>query len=275
MFKKVLASATLVAVMTSMLGMTAFAADATIPWDTNGGSQEITGDGVPVEPIIQVELPGDLSFGINPLRLDGDEDGKVDAQIVSSDYTISNYSNVDVLITAKTWVTVKDTVDLKKTVTAADDYDKISKELNPTTDKNAMWLVQLLPNAPTEFDATEGTPILKVKDLSYDGTDESTSIAGKTLGSDDKAPTEVLFKLKQFDYTKEEAAQKLDAANVSGFKFAGVLDPNATFVAEDVKVTTIFTLNTLSTKQYEESYGESTINSVKLDVTVTEKKTTP
>lgn len=275
MFKKVLASATLVAVMTSMLGMTAFAADATIPWDTNGGSQEITGDGVPVEPIIQVELPGDLSFGINPLRLDGDEDGKVDAQIVSSDYTISNYSNVDVLITAKTWVTVKDTVDLKKTVTAADDYDKISNELNPTTDKKAMWLVQLLPNEPTEFDATEGTPILKVKDLSYDGTDESTSIAGKTLGSDDKAPTEVLFKLKQFDYTKAEAEQKLAPTNVSGFKFAGVLDPNATFEAEDVKVTTIFTLNTLSTKQYEESYGESSINSVKLDVTVTEKKTNP
>ena len=52
----------------------------------------------PVDPVIEVELPGDLAFGINPLSLDADDDGTADDQIVTSQYMITNYSNVPVLI---------------------------------------------------------------------------------------------------------------------------------------------------------------------------------
>lgn len=267
MFKKVLASATLVAVMTSMLGMTAFAsAPATPEWDTNGGKATVEGDGVAVEPIIQVELPGDLSFGINPLRLDADEDGTADQQIVKVDYTITNYSNVDVLVTAETKATVGDKVELVDVTVAADSYDTNSKELVPSTTagNKAMWLVQLLPTAATTI--TDGVGVLGLTDLNYNGTDLKTTIKGYTITS---TANEVLFKLAKYDYATDTLAPE----NVSGFAFAGAVDPDSTFVEGDVKVSTVFTLKTLTDKQSTGSYDKVTLNGGDLWTTVVKEKT--
>lgn len=268
MFKKVLASATLVAVMTSMLGMTAFAsAPATPEWDTNGGKATVEGDGVAVEPIIQVELPGDLSFGINPLRLDADEDGTADQQIVRVDYTITNYSNVDVLVTAETKATVGDKVELLDVKVAADAYDANSDELLPSTTpgNKAMWLVQLLPTKDATI--TDGVGVLGLTDLNYDGADIDTTIKGYSIKA---TANEVNFKLEKFDYKTET----LKPSNVSGFAFSGAVDPDATFVEGDVKVSTVFTLKTLTDKQSTGSYElvDDPSGSAKFGATVVQEK---
>ena len=43
--------------------------------------------------------------------------------------------------------------------------------------------------------------------------------------------------------------ETLAATNVSGFQFAGAVDPNAAFAEGDVKVKTVFKLTTLSENQ--------------------------
>lgn len=63
--KKVVKTATATAVLTSMLAMPVCAAE----WNTNGGSSTVEGDAYVVQPTIEVELPGDLTFGVNPLML--------------------------------------------------------------------------------------------------------------------------------------------------------------------------------------------------------------
>lgn len=129
MVKKILATAAATAVMTSMFAATAFAAEELPEWNTNGGQSLIEGDTYVVQPVIEVALPGELSFGINPLKLDADDDPETTTdrvQIISGEYTIANYSNVDVLVTANTKV-VGDSVQLAKAATA--EWDTKTSEL--------------------------------------------------------------------------------------------------------------------------------------------------
>lgn len=241
MVKKIMKTGIAVLTVTSMFGLTVFAEDA-LPWNTNGGSTEVTGDAQPVEPTIEVELPGDLAFGINPLKLAvGEGDDAVTDQIVSGQYVITNYSNVPVLIKTETTLTGGDKVDI-----LADAAYESNKDLKATDDKKSIWMVQLNPTAAAAADA-EGNVTLTVEPLKFDGTDKNTTIKGKALGT---TAAETLFKLEAAD---AEGAFK--AASVSGFKFSGAVDPNSTFTEEDqIQVKTVFTLNTLSQNQIDNDY---------------------
>lgn len=268
MFKKFLASATVAAMLTGMLGMTAFAAE----WDTNGGKATVEGEGTMVEPTIQVTLPGDLAFGLNPLYLDADGDTTTkgdDTQIVTGQYVIANYSNVDVLIKAKTKAEAGQT---SSAVLVAHDaeptFNAKSFELEPVTDKKNVWLVQLLPTAAATVDSEQNVTLKFTAPKAASGAlPEQAKISGITL---DGTEQEVLFKLTKYDF----AADKLPATSVSGFAFGGAVDPDSTFADGDIKVTTVFTLNTLTDNQSKTLYKTSTLNTaagVKLDATVVEE----
>ena len=97
MIKKIMRTGIAVLTVSSMFAMTAFAAEENT-WNVNGASTTIEGTAYTVDPIIEVELPGELTFGINPLSLDADEDGTADSQIISGEYLIVNNSNVPVLV---------------------------------------------------------------------------------------------------------------------------------------------------------------------------------
>lgn len=241
MMKKIVAITTAAAAITSLFATSVFAADAEpLPWNTNGGSMEMEGDAYTVDPVIEVELPGDLAFGINPLQLDADEDGNADAQIVSGQYPVINYSNVPVLVEASTTLEAGD----KVAILADADYET-NGDLKATDGKKAIWMAQLYPTSAATI-GTEGEITLKTTDIA--ASNKNADIKGKPLGS---TAAEVKFMLAAY-----KDADGLKPAGVSGFKFGGAVDPNATFDAETdaIKVKTTFTLNTLSQNQVANDY---------------------
>ena len=235
------------ALITSMFATTAFA-DETKAWNTDGGSLTVEGASTTVEATLEVELPTDLSFGINPLKLDVSEDSSKPnkKQIVGADYLITNYSNVDVLVKASTKVTAESTVDLK----TAGAYDDKSFELSPTKDKKAVLLIQALATAITVGTDESVTTTYGDFTASAAASNDATSVNGKAgaiLGAGD---TDILFKLAKNDGT-------LKSANIGAFTFDGSVDPNAAFTDGDVKVTTVFTMSTLTDNQSTNSYEAS------------------
>lgn len=237
MMKKMMKTGLAVFTVTSMFTMTAFASE----WNTNGGETSVEGDAWTVDPVIEVELPGDLAFGINPLSLDADDDGTADDQIVTSQYMITNYSNVPVLINASTTLTGGTNVD----ILADADYET-NGDLKASANKKAIWMVQLYPTAAATI-SEEGNA-LNVTDVA--ATDKNADIKGNPLGA---TAAEALFLLKA------NTGETLDPACVSGFVFGGAADPNATFdETDELKVTTTFTLNTLSANQVDNDYSART-----------------
>ena len=243
MVRKIARAATAALAMTSMLGMTAFAADT---WNVNGGETTMTGDSYAVEPTIEVELPGDLAFGINPLKLAAGEDGTVKDQIVSGQYLVTNYSNVPVLITASTKAEGKNEATLMSAPTFEDNND-----LTHTDGKKNIWLVQMYPKTVTI--SADGEIKLEQDGLKNDGTDTESNVAGNTLGA-----TEVEARFMLDAYSDEAG---LKDVSVSVFTFSGAVDPNASFAEADVTVTTTFKLNTLSDNQKTNDYEALELNS--------------
>lgn len=245
--RRLMATAMTAALITSMFATTAFA-DETKAWNTDGGSLTVEGASTTVEATLEVELPTDLSFGINPLKLDVSEDSSKPnkKQIVGADYLITNYSNVDVLVKASTKVTAESTVDLK----TEGAYDDKSFELLPTKDKKAVLLIQALATAITVGTDESVTTTYGDFTASAAASNDATSVNGKAgaiLGAGD---TDILFKLAKNDGT-------LKSANIGAFTFDGSVDPNAAFTDGDVKVTTVFTMSTLTDNQSTNSYEAS------------------
>lgn len=255
--RKAIATIAAAATMTSMLGMTAFASE----WNVNGGQSTVEGETWVQQPTIEVELPGDLSFGINPLKLNVSETETEDTrQIVSGEYYVTNYSDIPVAVKASTFLTVAADVEVygKDDMVAAkwDTANGKTGELVSSTGKRAIWLVQLYPTAIAL--SNEGVPSMTVTKVTQ-GTTVGTNVLGDTLvaGTDassvTKAPIFVLDAYKEADAVK----------SMAGFMFDGAVDPNGDFVDNDVKVTTVFELTTLTTDKkgdYEGYEAENTVD---------------
>lgn len=266
--KKVIATATTAALVTGMFAGTAMAAE----WNENGGSQTVEGVSTAVQPTISVELPGDLAFGINPLKLDADGDQKTDGQIVATSYGIVNYSNVPVLVNAKTSAQAGTGVTLKDSVT----YNTNTNEMTPTeaTGKE-VFLLQVFPAKTSGVSYSDDTGVtIKGNAITKEAVG---GVKDKTTAQDVGAlvlsgtANSVDFRLAAFE------DDTVKAANASGFTFDGVVNPNATFADGDVTVSTVFTLSVISQKQYANGYGEpentfGQTGKAKVDVSVVEKK---
>lgn len=266
--KKVIATATTAALVTGMFAGTAMAAE----WNENGGSQTVEGVSTAVQPTISVELPGDLAFGINPLKLDADEDQKADGQIVATSYGIVNYSNVPVLVNAKTSATAGTGVNLKTSI----EYNSDTNELKPTADTDKdVFLLQVFPASASGVSYSDDTGVtIKGNTITKAATggvkDETTAQAAGALVLSGTANS-VDFKLAAFEN------DTVKATNASGFTFDGVVNPNATFADGDVTVSTVFTLSVISQKQYDGGYDKPAktfgdTGKAKVDVSVVEKK---
>lgn len=234
--KKLFTTAIAVAAMTAMSTGSVFAAELT----ENGGSATVEGGVYPVEPIISVELPGDLSFGINPLYLDADGNNTADPQIISSDYTVKNFSNVPVAVTAKTEATVATDIEMITAPDASTSYDTNSKELKSSaSDKRAVMLIM---EAPTTAITVSNGEAGAMATTAYTPGQAAADIkkTGKILGAGSDGATTFVFKLAAAN------ADVLQAGGVSGFKFSGAVDPSKNYVDSDVTVKTTYTLQTLT-----------------------------
>lgn len=230
--KAVTAVATIAAITTSMMAIPVSASQQTPEWNTNGGRDEREGGTYVVAPVIEVELPGSLEFGLNPLKLEASEDPAVSnkAQIVSGTYVVTNYSNVPVEVTASTKVTAGADVEMLGATFVAADWDATNKQLNPKTGKKAVLLVQMYPSK------IENDGSMTVGTVTAGRT--AKDIPGDILTTADPATTPC-FVLDSFD---EDNAK----ASMAGFKFDGALDPNAAYTETDIKVSTVFTMNTVT-----------------------------
>lgn len=243
--KKLIASATTAVLVTGMLAGTAMADEL----NENGATQTVTGESSAVQPIISVELPGDLTFAINPLRLDANDDGTKDEQIVATSYGIVNYSNVPVLVNAKTKAVAANNTNLLGTATVA--YDTNTSELTSADGAKDVLLIQAFPVA-TSGVAWSNDTVTITSDKFEKIADAS---AAKAKGGLILSGTEndVNFKLNAVSANGEPAAD-----GVSGFTFVGAVNPNATFDDGDITVSTTFTLTTLTADQYQNGYKATT-----------------
>jgi hypothetical protein len=260
MRKKFLATVTAAAVMTSMFASVAMADDEA--WNKNGGTSTVKGDNTVIEPAIEVELPGDLAFGINPLKLDTDGDAATtddQVQIVSSDYLVINYSEVPVAVTVATSATAKDGV----TLATKGEYDTNTKELKAVDGTKSVFLLQMFPSAIASKEGEVSLTVGSVDTSKDTDADEAKAINASILGG---TANEFILKLA---VEKENST-----ANISGFRLGGAVDPQASFSEGDVTVTSVFTLKTLTDAQYKDGYESDTTNLTNADASVvTVKKT--
>lgn len=283
MTKKRVISTLAAATLVVSSSMTAFAGSPTAApeWGQNGGQSTVTGDSYTVQPVIEVELPAELTFGVNPMKLDADGDATTtgdNTQILSTDYLIVNYSNVPVEIKTETKATVNtveeaagaDPIDFVVAPAAAN-WDSATKELKNDTSKRSVLLIQQLPTAAATV--TGETPTLGVTKPVW-GTDvpAAADIQGQMIGT---TANEVYFLLTANNGT-------LAAGNVSGFTFSGAVNPNTQFYDGEITVSTVFTCNIVTTEQIADT-AKYTPGSVKAgttgvgkvsgyDTTVAEKK---
>lgn len=243
--KKLIASATTAVLVTGMLAGTAMADEL----NENGATQTVTGESSAVQPIISVELPGDLTFAINPLRLDANDDGTKDEQIVATSYGIVNYSNVPVLVNAKTKAVAANNTNLLGTATV--NYDANTDELTSAAGTKDVLLIQAFPSATDGVAWSNDAVTVKAQELKKIADAAGAKAKGGLILSGSE--NDVNFKLNAVSANGELAAD-----GVSGFTFAGAVNPNATFDDGDITVSTTFTLTTLTEDQYKNGYKTST-----------------
>lgn len=244
--KKLIASATTAVLVTGMLAGTAMADEL----NENGATQTVTGESSAVQPIISVELPGDLTFAINPLRLDANDDGTKDEQIVATSYGIVNYSNVPVLVNAKTKAVAANNTNLIGS-TGTVTYDPNTSELTSTGGAKDVLLIQAFPEASKGVTWSNDTVTVKPQDFTEIADVAAAKGKGGLVLSQNE--NDVNFKLNAVSANGEPAAD-----GVSGFTFVGAVNPNATFDDGDITVSTTFTLTTLTADQYGKGYKTNT-----------------
>lgn len=246
MIKRKLVSALVAATMlTTVFATTAFAEDApTIAWDQQGGSSTVEGSTYPVEPTIEVAIPGELTFGLNPLNVNVAEEGATadTRQIVASDYAIVNHSNVAVVINTKTTATQGADVNLMSTAT----YDDKSGELThdaTNNKKNVFLCMSYVKEAKFQDDAFTYT---------Y-GADVDSTITDATSANGIGAAILTNATAVENNFRLAAASDDMKDASAS-FTFKGKVDPQSTYADGDVTVSTVYTLTAITKNQYDKSW---------------------
>ncbi len=246
--KKFLAALSTAAITTSLLATTAFAATPSIEWNNNGGSATGEGSGSVRVPVIEVEVPLELPFAVNPYKLNlSEEEGTtITDQIWSDNYMIVNHSEVPVAVKTASKATAGTDVTLETAVTV--DANK-GKYVGTDADaKNAFIGMQFAKTIAFADDVY--TPTYEDLEFSATAIKDEASLQGKgglLLGTADE---EAIFVL---------GTDSADGANAAAFKYVGVVNDSTTeaYTDEDFKVTTVYTLSVLASDDIQ---ADGTVN---------------
>ena len=243
--KRFFATVTAAAMMTSLFSMTAFA--STPQWGANGGQQEQTGSGVAPDVVVEVALPEDLTFILNPFRLDVDEDGTKDEQIWTQEYAITNLSQIPVKVNVATTVEGKNST----TVTDTPAFDSDTGELKGTAKAKTVALAQAFATAVTFSEADGFTYTYTTKKVS--DSDMKTAATAKAEAAFMLSSTaqDADFLLRGAAETGIEATDLVKCS--TAFKFVGAMDPdtNDVYVSDDVSVKCVYTMNYLTNNMFD------------------------
>ena len=236
--KKFLAALSTAAITTSLLATTAFAA-STPEWNNNGGQATGEGGGTVRVPVIEVEVPLELPFAVNPYKLNLAEEGQtaITDQIYSDNYMIINHSEVPVAVATASKATAGTGVTLE---TAVKFDTNTGKHVGTTaTEKNAFLGMQFAKTIAFSNDAYNVTYDTWTP-ADADAAAALQAKGGLLLSATDENLTVVL----DVESDTNTAAGK----NAAAFKYVGLLNDSCTaaYTDDDLKVTTVYTLSVLA-----------------------------
>lgn len=250
--KKFLAALSTAAITTSLLATTAFAATTTPEWNNNGGQATGEGGGEVRVPVIEVEVPLELPFAVNPYKLNLAEEGDaITDQIWSDNYMIINHSEVPVAVKTESYATVGADVTLDASVATNSESKKF--EGSAPTKKCVMLGMQFATDIALANDAytidygdklrfDAETPATGEAAISNEASLQAKN--GLLLASGETAKEEATFVLG----TEAVEADVAKGVNAAAFKYVGAVNDSTTevYVDEDLKVTTVYTLSVLA-----------------------------
>lgn len=286
-FRKVLA-ATLVATMA--LSTAVFAAEDTTPaWNNDNGEEVIQGDATVIQPVLEVALPGDLAFVIDPLKIEND------MQVIAGDYNVTNFSNVAVQITMKPSIIVDTESKLAVAaaapgLVAADDTNKTYEDLAAVENKKAIFLAAVPAATATEltdenedgiyefaYPANTADTVGRTAFTAGGTEEEPTWTASAAAAVSDGDVTDAVLVALAPDVKANTATNSLkfvlakptldaDTGALTGtdaiasFTVCGAVDPSAAFEDGEVQIQAAYKMEVLSKNELATVKGESDAN---------------
>lgn len=262
-------------VLTVSMATCAFAADADAEWNSDTGVDIRVADTSVRQPVMEVQLPGDLAFQVDPLLIEND------AQITGGDYNVVNLGDTAVLVNVQPQINLGDgsEIEVKDTATL-DAKTNTYTDLTSTDGKKAVYMIAIAADPETtlkdgnkdgvyEFtykaDATnigmtENTVTEAASTVKY-AKGEAATAAPVVLGDAPSEGKSFSFELEAATYTDDALTS---AGSVSSFTLVGAVDPHKTYAEGEVAVKatykmTLQTKNELATAKKDKTEGKQRI----------------
>lgn len=276
--KKVLTSALAAALAVSAIPGSALAAE----WNNDGGSSTATYDPVFRQPVLEVALPGELAFQVDPLKLNNK------TQILGGEYNIINYSDTDVRVKVQPAVITKETLDVTTTspdvenlgTDSAPDWQYKALPASGTNTKKSVYVAAVVADTASALtEVAEGAGAYKfsyktdVKDISVaytytdgersavtytkEATDETNALekgtyrltaeAAEGARSAGAKSFEVLLKPATYDTNEKLNNPK----SVTSFTVVGAVDSHKTYEDGEIQLSAIYKMDVQTKAQVE------------------------
>lgn len=246
-------------VLTVSMATCAFAADAAdAEWNSDAGVDIRVADTSVRQPVMEVQLPGDLAFQVDPLLIEND------AQITGGDYNVVNLGDTAVLVNVQPQINLGDGSEIEvKTTATVNDETNTYVDLTSSDGKKAVYMIAIAADkaAALTDGNKDGVYEFKYKaDATNIGMTENTVTEDKTTvkyAKGDATDAPVVLgaapsKDKSFSFELEAATYGTDDAltsvgSVSSFTLVGAVDPHKTYAEGEVAVKATYKM-TLQTK---------------------------
>lgn len=281
--KKMLAIVMATALAVTMIPVAAFASSSDpIDWNNNNGTDQREGAGTVRHPIIEVTLPGDLAFEVDPLKLNSK------AQIVGGDYAVINHSEMPIEVDVTPFIVAEDGSLLEEGTLTSSSPGYVSdnaiygyKPLTSAAGKKKVAMYSIVADKATgdiaydnegyrfTYNGTDdvigqGSKLSFQQDGSIDYSSVSANTAGSSEGikqlklhkvTDNVSDSTFSFILGRDEYDESENSKALEQNGTikaaynniaSSFTVVGAVDPTASFGDGEIAIAANFKMTILT-----------------------------